>query len=97
MRSEYVAWQVGTHWSTARTFAAGLGGFSVLKDEASEANACVRRAGGDLLTDALARVEALDAERDSGAAGDEPEPPAFAELLSAALAGPHAEAQAPRQ
>ena len=88
----------------------GLGGFSALKDEAAEANSAAKRNRGDPLADALAQADALRPDQSAARgprlpkrrdepAGDAPAVDAFdfAEALRAVLAGPHAEAQPPKQ
>jgi hypothetical protein len=101
VRVDYVNWAVGTDWVPASVFDKyGHGGFTALKKEAAEANAAVRRAGGDPLTEAVAHAGALRAERDAiykGGTARQTEAVAFGVALRAVLAGPHAEAQPPRQ
>lgn len=100
-RAEYVRWQVGSDWTTASSFDRHrLGSFSELKREASDENARVRQAGGDPLADALAGAAVIRADieaiRNAGAAR-QPDPVPFADALRAVLAGPHVEAQPPKQ
>ena len=72
------------------------GGFTALKQEAVDANARVRLAGGDPTADALARAKVIRAEAaalNASGAVLQPEPVRFGCALRAVLAGPHVEAQ----
>lgn len=100
VRAEYVRWQVGGDWSSASTLNRH-GGFAALKREAREANAEARRRdGSEVPGAALARADAIRAEMEAiDAAGQtrQPKPVPFGDALRAVLAGPHAEAEAPKQ
>jgi hypothetical protein len=99
-RSAYATWAVGTKWVSATTLNR-YGGFTLLKGEASKANAAARRTHGtDVPKHVLARAEAITAGTEASyAAGavSEPEPVPFADALRTVLAGPHKEARPPKQ
>jgi len=100
VRAAYVRWQVGSDWTTASSLARHrLGSFAELKREANDENVRVRQGGGDPLADATARATVIRAEIQAISASGtvQPEPVPFADALRAVLAGPHDEAQPPKQ
>lgn len=101
VRAEYVSWQVGTDWPSAGLFDRyDYGGFSALKQEADDANARVRQAGGDPLVEALARASGIRDDAEAVKATltlNQPDAVPFGEALRVVLASPLAEAQPPGQ
>ena len=98
--SAYTAWTSGKREWVASSTLIRNGGFEKHKQLAAAENARVRQAGGDPFADAIAKANEVREEIAAiyaGGAVREPEPVPFGEALRAVLAGPHSEAQAPRQ